>query len=104
MTGTPNQVELANLIKLNVAEAFDRVDKVLQEAAARQPEGLCGEITDLIAIVEEKRAAVLTKSRAGEFIRDWQEPDGKVAKLIADDPRCQAIRARRKERHAAALV
>jgi len=39
MTGTPNQVELANLIKLNVAEAFDRVDKVLQEAAARQPEG-----------------------------------------------------------------
>jgi len=54
--------------------------------------------------VQEKRAAVLTKSRAGEFIRDWQEPDGKVAKLIADDPRCQAIRARRKERHAAAPV
>lgn len=32
----------------------------------------------------------------------WDVLGGKVAKLIADDPGCQTIRARRKERHDAA--
>ena len=85
MTGTPNQIQLATLIKTKIVADFDRVEKALRESART-------DIAALIAILNEKRAEVLAKDRAGEFIRDWQELNGKVAQLITKDPRYQAIR------------
>jgi hypothetical protein len=98
MTGTPNQVELATLIKSKVADDFDRVATVLRKAAERQSEDFRTETLALIAILEEKRAEVLMNVRAGDFIRDWQEMSGKVGPMLAGDPRYQTIRTARHKR------
>jgi len=52
----------------------------------------------LLAWREAKRAEVLAKTSAGYFIRDWQELDGRVRRVIADDPRYQAIKTAREAR------
>ena len=98
MTGTPNQIQLATLIKIKIAADFDRVEKALRETANGQPENFQSETKALIAILNEKRTQVLQNDRAGEFIRDWQELSGKVAQLVTKDPRYQAIRTQRDNR------
>src|SRR5271167_4412982 len=40
-----------------------------------------------------------TKREAGYFIRDWQELTGQVRQLIRKDPRYQAIKLAKAERH-----
>jgi hypothetical protein len=37
----------------------------------------------------------MANDRAGYFIHDWQDLRGQVRKLIAEDPRFQASRAKR---------
>jgi len=98
MTGTPNQIELANQIRSKINADFDRVAAALRTASELRSEDFRAETTAVIAILEEKRAEILGKDRAGEFIRDWQELSGKVAQVIATDARYQAIRADREKR------
>jgi cell division FtsZ-interacting protein ZapD len=98
MTGTPSQVEWADLIKVRVADEFDRVAKAFQTAADKQSEQDQTDTLAVIAILEEKRTEVLAHDRAGYFIRDWQELSGRVRQTIAQDSRYQAIKAGREAR------
>jgi hypothetical protein len=52
----------------------------------------------VLTILEEKRAETMANDRAGYFIRDWQELDGRVRQLIAKDSRYQAIQSDRAAR------
>jgi hypothetical protein len=88
MTGTPSQIEWAELIKPRVSAEFDRVAKALK-GAANTPDTRA-----VIAILEEKRAEVMAKDHAGYFIRDWQELRDQVRRMIGQDSRYQAIKAR----------
>jgi len=46
----------------------------------------------IIAIVEEKRSAVMGTEEAGYFIHGWQEIGDRVRQLIFQDARYQAIK------------
>jgi hypothetical protein len=80
MTGTPNQISWAELIKVRVAIDFDRVATLL--AARGRP--------DLVEILEDHRNTVLSNESAGYFIQDWGELNGQVRRLIVSDPRYTA--------------
>jgi len=91
MTGTTSQIEWAEQIKPRVSEEFDRVARAFRAVASRQEEAGKRNTAAVIAILEEKRAEVMAHDSAGYFIRDWQELAGQVRKLIAADPRYQAM-------------
>ena len=88
MTGTANQIELAEQIKARVASEFDRVARALQGASGDRQRTHA-----LIGILEEKKAEVMAKDQAGYFIVEWQELRDQVRLLIAKDSRYQAIKA-----------
>ncbi|MBI4903410.1 MAG: hypothetical protein HY820_07240 [Acidobacteria bacterium] len=98
MTGTESQIEWAERIRTHVAAEFHRVAAVLAEVVARQAEGDRAGTHSLIAILAEKRDATLAHDYAGYFIKEWQESDGRVRRLLMDDPRSKAIRANRESR------
>ena len=52
----------------------------------------------VIAILEDKRATVMSREPVGYFIHDWQEISDRVRQMIARDPRYQAIRVARAAR------
>jgi len=87
MTGSVNQIELAEQIKARVAGEFDRVAKALEGAAGNR-----ASTRALIEILEEKKAEVMAKDQAGYFIVEWQELRDQVRLLIAHDSRYQAIK------------
>ena len=93
MTGTASQIEWAEQIKPRVSAEFDRVSKALTAAASNQGELVRTDTEAVIAILEEKRAEVMAKDQAGYFIREWQELRDQVRRMIAQDPRYQAIQA-----------
>jgi hypothetical protein len=93
MTGTPSQIEWAELIRPRVDAEFDRVARALTDTAGDK-----SDIHALIAILEEKRTEVMANEHAGYFIRDWQELTDQVRQMIGKDSRFQAIRARRQTR------
>ncbi len=101
MTGTPSQIEWAELIKPRVAAEFHRVAKAFEEVARRQRQPDQNETHAIIAILGEKRDEVMARDEAGYFIKDWQELRDQVRVLIAADPRYQAIKARRDRARAA---
>jgi hypothetical protein len=103
MTGTELQVQLADQIRLRIAQDFDRVASAFRTVAARQPEQDRLDTQGMLAILEEKRAEVLAHQNAGYFIQEWQELDGRVRQIIAQDPRCAAIKSRREARRQNAL-
>ena len=82
MTGTPNQISWAELIKIQINQEFDRVSNAL--APHNRP--------GILALLEEKRNEVLANNRAGYFIKDWGELNGQVRRLITEDPRYQAMK------------
>jgi len=88
MTGTANQIELAEQIRVRVAIEFDRVAKALEGAAGNRTGTRA-----LLDILEEKRAEVMARDQAGYFIVEWQELSGQVRRLIAQDPRYATIKA-----------
>jgi hypothetical protein len=92
MTGTANQVEWAEQIKIRVSADFDHVARALAAAARKQTEEDRGDTLAMIAILEEKRAAVMAKDEAGYFIHDWQELSDQVRKMIVRDPRYKKIK------------
>jgi hypothetical protein len=96
MIGTLNQVDWAEQIKARVSVEFDRVAKALASAASKQAERHRLETQALISILEDKRAQVMANEQAGYFICEWQELSDQVRQMIIQDPRYQAIKARRK--------
>ena len=98
VTGTSNQIELAEQIKPRVAAEFERVAGAFADAASRQPAEARTDTQAIIAMVYEKRDQVLGNDQAGYFIREWQELGDQVRQMIARDPRYQAIKARRRPR------
>lgn len=101
LTGSEAQVEWAARIRTQASQEFDRVAAALRVVAASQGEAERAQTEAIVAILEEKRAEVLSVESAGYFIKEWQESSDQVRRLIAQDPRHQAIRARREVSHVA---
>jgi chaperonin GroES len=95
MTGSPAQVEWAERIRFQVGEEFDRVAKTLRSVASRQTRSRRAATEVILTILEEKRAAVLSRQQAAYFICYWQEISDQVRELIAQDIRFQAIKSAR---------
>jgi len=93
MTGTASQIEWAERIRDQVNAEFDSVARTLKSVALRQSRAKRAGTEAILGILEEKRAAVMARQQAGYFIREWQEIDDQVRKLIADDVRVKAIKA-----------
>lgn len=100
MTGTPSQIEWAELIKPRVNAEFDRVALAFRTVARHQAEADRLETEVVIEILEEKRREELARPEAGYFIKRWQELGDQVRQLIAEDPRYQAIKEKRAARRA----
>jgi hypothetical protein len=98
LTGTPNQVEWAEQIRLSVAQEFDRVAKVFQAQAGIQTGQKQEETRTILAILEQKRAETMSIRIAGYFIREWRELNDQVRRLIAKDPRYRSIKDQREKR------
>lgn len=95
MSGTANQVEWAERIKRQVEAEFDRVAASFRSIAAKQREDHRADTEAIIAILEDKRAEVMSHEQAGYFIHDWQEIGDQVRQLIFHDVRYQVIRSNR---------
>jgi hypothetical protein len=93
MTGTANQVDWAEQIKVRVNAEFDRVAGALALAAARQTEADRMDTLAVIAVLEDKRTEVMRNEQAGYFIHDWQELDNQVRRMILQDIRYKTIKA-----------
>ena len=98
MSGTANQVEWAERIKRQVNDEFDRVARSFRSVAGKQSDAARADTDAIIAILEEKRAAVMRGEQAGYFIHDWQEISGQVRQMIFQDARYQAIKSNRPAR------
>ena len=101
LTGTPNQVEWAEQIRLTVSREFDRVAAAFQSRIDRQTVPQQAETRVVIAIIEQKRTETMANTQAGYFIRDWQELSDQVRRMISQDPRYQEIRDQREARRPA---
>jgi len=93
MRGTANQVDWAEQIKVRVNAEFDRVAVALALAATRQTEADRMDTLAVIAVLEDKRAAVMRNDQAGYFIHDWQELSDQVRQMIVQDARYKTIKA-----------
>jgi hypothetical protein len=93
MSGTPNQVEWAARIQRQVGEEFDRVASAFRVAALKQSDARRADTEAILAVLEEKRSAVMNRQDAGYYIREWQEMSDRVRRMIFDDPRYQEIKA-----------
>lgn len=98
LTGTDAQVEWAVRIRRLVNADFDRVATAFRSAAERQSHARRADTHAILAILEDKRAEVMSVERAGYFIKDWQELGDQVRKLIFADPRYEAIKSKRSAR------
>lgn len=96
--GTVSQVEWAGRIKSHVNDEFNRVSRSFRDVASKQNAAKRADTEAIIAILEDKRAEVMSKEQAGYFIHDWQEISDQVRQMIFQDPRYAAIRARRPPR------
>ena len=92
MSGTANQVEWAQRIRCRVNDEFDRVTRAFRSVAAKQSDARRAGTEAILGILEEKRAAVMSRQDAGYFIKDWQEIGDQVRQMIFHDPRFQAIK------------
>lgn len=97
LTGTVNQIEWAERIRIQVNAEFDRVARVLEEAAGKQSDQDRTNTQLMIAIVEEKRLEVMANPKAGYFIHDWQELRDQVRQLLMKDDRYKAIKTGEKK-------
>lgn len=94
LTGTVNQIEWAERIRMQVDAEFDRVARVLKVAAGKQSPRNRIDTHAMIAILEEKRIEVMSNPKAGYFIHDWQELRDQVRQMIMRDDRYKAIKTR----------
>ena len=98
MSGTASQVEWAERIKRRANADFDRVAASFRSVAAKQGGDERANTESVIAILEDKRAEVMSRHEAGYFIHDWQEITDQVRQMIFHDPRYQALKIRRAAR------
>lgn len=98
MGGTANQVEWAERIRRRVNDEFDRVAASFRSITDRQNDDRRADTEAIIAILEDKRAEVVSRDQAGYFIQHWQEIGDQVRQMIFHDPRYQAIRGNRAAR------
>ena len=98
MTGTPSQIEWAELIKPRVQAEFDRVAKAFAAVADNQTEEDRSDTLAVIALVEEMSQSVMANPSAGYFIKHWRELNDQVRRMIFDDARYQTIKARQAAR------
>lgn len=98
LTGTPNQVEWAEQIRLTVAQEFDRVAKAFTAQITIQTGEKQAETRTILAILEQKRTETMVITHAGYFIRDWRELSDQVRRMISQDPRYQEIKDQRAAR------
>lgn len=97
-SGTASQVEWAERIKAAVEGEFERVRRSLSSPrSAALTDAAQVATAEVLAVLEEKRVAVMDSQDARYFIRDWQELSDQVRKMIVKDPRYNAIRARKAE-------
>lgn len=92
LSGTSSQVEWAARIKLLVSNEFDRVAAAFRSVAGNQNDAQRADTEAIIAILEDKRAEVMSKDQAGYFIHDWNEIGDQVRQLIFHDARYQRSR------------
>jgi hypothetical protein len=95
MTGTPNQVELAEQIKCSVNAEFERVANAFHGVSQIQAGQDRIDTWAIIEILEEKRKEVMAVDQAGYFIRTWRELKDQVRQMIRQDVRYGAIQAER---------
>ena len=98
MIGTPAQVEWAHRIKRKVNLEFDRVANSFRSVAAKQSNADRTDTEAIIAILENKRAGVMSNDQAGYFIHDWQELGDQVRQMIFQDAGYQIIKFRKAAR------
>jgi len=91
MMGTPNQIELAEQIKLTVNAEFDRVANAFHGVSQIQAGQDRIDTWAIIKILEEKRKEVMAIDQAGYFIRTWRELSDQVRQMIRQDARYLAI-------------
>jgi hypothetical protein len=92
LSGTASQVEWAERIKRQVNSEFDRVAASFRSVADKQSDKRRADTECIIAILEDKRAEVMSRENAGYFIHDWQEISDQVRQMIFHDTRYQAIK------------
>ena len=51
----------------------------------------------ILTMLEDKRQAVMSRTEAGYFIRDWQEISDQVRQMIAGDSKYPALNVARPE-------
>ena len=98
MSGTASQVEWAERIRRQVNGEFDRVAASFRSIACKQADDKPAYTTEVIAILEDERAEVMSRADAAYFIHGWQEIDDQVRLMIFRDPRYQAIKSNRAAR------
>ena len=98
MSGSTAQVEWAERIKCQVDAEFDRVAASFRSIAGKQDDDKRADTEAVIAILEDKRAQVMSREQAGYFIHDWQEISDQVRQLIFHDAGYQAIKSKRATR------
>jgi len=98
MSGAASQLEWAERIKRQVNAEFDRVAASFRSVVGQQADDKRADTAAVIAILEDKRAEVMSRKEAGYFIHDWQELDDQVRLMIFHDPRYQAIKSNRAAR------
>ncbi len=94
LIGSSAQIEWAEPIRIRVGEEFERVANTLRGVALRQTTERRAGTEEILAILEEKRVAVMARDQAGYFIHDWGEIGGQVQRMLANDSRFLEIRAR----------
>ena len=98
LSGTASQVEWADRIKRQVNDEFDRVARSFRAIADKQSDAGRAGTEAILAILEEKRAEVMSRTQAGYFIHDWQDISDQVRLMIFHDARYPAIQAGRAAR------
>jgi hypothetical protein len=96
LDGTEHQVEWGERIRTQVQQEFARVEAAFRSVGGKQGPQRRTDTEAILSILEEKRLEVMGNLRAGYFIHEWQELDGKVREMIGEDERFQAIQAKRK--------
>ena len=96
MTGTPNQIELAEQIKACANAEFERVATAFRAVARKQAGQDRADTWAIIGILEEKRKEVMANEQAGYFICTWRELKDQVRQMIGQDDRYRAIKANRR--------
>ena len=96
MTGTANQIAMAEQIRLCAGAEFDRLARAFEGVALKQAEPDCSDTRAILQILEEKRKAVMQREEAGYFIQTWRELSDQVRQMIGADPRYRAIQAKRR--------